>query len=272
MTPARRALKRDRELEVCSQAHYEDASYYRETYRERHEDVAYYLALARSLKGKDRSVLEYGIGNGRIALPMARHGITVSGIDLSGPMLADLRASLKKEPADVQRRVTLKQGDMRRVRLRRTFPLVLCAFNTILHLYTRVDMERFLAGVKAHLAPGGTFVCDLSMPMPEDLTRTFDQAMRTPDFVHPTLGPVRYRERFQYEVLRQILFVSMEFFPKKSDNTAVTPLAHRQYFPQEFETLLHYNGFRVTKRHGDFTGAPLMHSSETMIFHAKART
>lgn len=262
--------KRDRELEACSQAHYDDASYYNDTYRERDEDAAYYLDLA--LKVRPRGpVLEYGVGSGRIALPMARHGVSVVGVDLSLPMLDAFRETLAAEPAEVRTRLTLRQGDMRRVRLRRTFPLVICAFNTILHMYTRNDMERFLAGVKAHLAPGGTFVCDLSMPMPEDLTRTFEKAMRTPDFVHPTLGKVRYQERFQYETLRQILFVSMEFSAIQSELKLVTPLAHRQFFPQEFETLLHYNGFRITKRHGDFEGAPLDHTSETMIFHAKAR-
>lgn len=264
-----RALGRDRELEACSQAHYEDASYYRDTYRDRHEDVAYYLRLVEG-RGNKR-VLEYGIGNGRIALPMARQGVAVTGVDLSRAMLDDLRGQLKTEPVDVRARITLRRGDMRRVRMATKFPLVICAFNTILHLYTRTDMEQFLAGVRHHLAPGGTFVCDLSMPMPEDLTRTFDQAMRTPDFVHPTLGPVRYRERFQYETLRQILFVSMEFLPKRTGETIVTPLAHRQYFPQEFEALLHYNGFRITKRGGDFHGGPLGNSSETMIFHAKVR-
>ena len=263
--------KRDRELEACSQAHYDDACYYDDTYRDRAEDAAYYLDLALRLRPRG-PILEYGVGGGRIALPMARHGIEVVGVDLSRPMLEAFREALAKEPAAIRKRVTLKQGDMRRVRLRRKFPLVLCTFNTILHMYTREDMERFLAGVKSHLAPGGTFVCDLSMPMPEDLTRTFDKAMRTPDFVHPTLGKVRYQERFQYETLRQILFVSMEFSAIQSELELVTPLAHRQFFPQEFEMLLHYNGFRITKRHGDFEGAPLGNTSETMIFHAKARS
>ncbi|MFO0665291.1 MAG: class I SAM-dependent methyltransferase [Polyangiaceae bacterium] len=262
-------MKRDRELEACSQAHYADPAYYRDTYRERDEDVAYYLALALRLKRRGARVLEYGVGNGRIALPIARHGIGVTGVDLSGPMLADFRSTLAKEPGAVRDRVHLIRGDMRRVRLSQTFPLVLCTFNTILHLYTRRDIERFFDHVKAHLAPGGTFVCDLSMPMPEDLTRTFERPMKTPSFAHPSLGRVKYQERFEYDVTRQILFVSMEFSSKKGD--LVTPLAHRQYFPQEFEALLHYNGFRVARCHGDFSGGPMNRQSETMIFHAKVR-
>ena len=36
--------------------------------------------------------LEFGVGTGRIALPLARRGIEVHGIDLSGAMVERLRA------------------------------------------------------------------------------------------------------------------------------------------------------------------------------------
>jgi hypothetical protein len=51
----------------------------------------------------------------------------------------------------------------------------------------------------------------------------------------------------------------------------MVPLAHRQYFPREFEALLHYNGFEVTELRGDFEGGPLVQSSDTMIWHARRR-
>ena len=116
-------------------------------------------------------MLEYGIGNGRIAIPMARHGVDVVGVDHSVPMLADLRARLAAEPAEVRARVRAVRGDMRRVRLRRRFPLVLATFNTALHLYTRADVERFLARVREHLRPRGRFVLDLAIPAPGDLAQ-----------------------------------------------------------------------------------------------------
>src|SRR5580698_10405202 len=64
--------RRDRELEAGSLAHYEDAAYYTATYRNRIDDVAYYVTLAERAGGP---VLEYGVGNGRIAVPIARHGV-----------------------------------------------------------------------------------------------------------------------------------------------------------------------------------------------------
>ncbi len=157
----KRPVRRDRELEAGSLAHYEDPAYYTSTYADRVADVAYYVALARSSGGP---VLEYGVGNGRVALPIARHGVEVVGVDHSAPMLADLRERLAREPADVRSRVRAARGDMRRAKLGRRFPLVLATFNTALHLYTRDDVERFLARVREHLTPRGRFVVDLSMP------------------------------------------------------------------------------------------------------------
>jgi SAM-dependent methyltransferase len=261
---------RDRELEAGSLAHYEDAAYYTATYARRLADVTFYVALARQAQGP---VLEYGVGNGRIALPIARHGVEVVGVDHSPPMLRDLRQRLKREPEEVRRRVRVVRGDMRRARLRRRFPLVLCTFNTVLHLYTREDVEAFLARVRAHLAPGGRFVVDLSMPPLADLARDASHPFHAPRFRHPSAGTVvKNREYFDYDPARQVLFVSMEFEPLGSPEGAwTTPLAHRQFFPQEWAALLHYNGFGVDRVDGDFHGGPLAKDSDVMVWHTRRR-
>lgn len=261
---------RDRELEAGSRAHYTDPVYYTSTYRRRIDDVQFYVSLASRARGP---VLEYGVGNGRIALPIARHGVAIVGVDHSPEMLGDLRARLRDEPADVRARLTLRRGDMRRVRLRRKFPLVICPFNTALHLYTRADVEQFLARVRDHLAPRGEFVVDLSVPQFGDLTRDPARAYHAPRFKHPSAGVVvNDREYFDYDRVRQILFVSMEFEPVGDPESAwTTPLAHRQFFPQEWEALLHYNGFVVEKVSGDFYGGPLDRRSDVMVWHARAR-
>jgi SAM-dependent methyltransferase len=263
---------RDRELEAGTAAHYEDPAYYTKTYRDRVDDVRYYVALARERGGP---VLEYGCGNGRITLPIARAGVAVTGVDRSPPMLADLRAGLRAEPAEVRGRVSLRRGDMRSVRLGRRFPLVVCPFNAFLHLYARRDVERFLARVREHLAPRGELVLDVSMPDPAELARDPSRAFFAPRFRYPEAGGkgplVRYAERFDYDRLRQVLFVAMEFSPVDGGEGWMTPLAHRQFYPEELSALLHYNGFAVTERYGDFFRGPLASSSSTMVLHARAR-
>jgi SAM-dependent methyltransferase len=224
------------------------------------------VALARRARGP---VLELGCGNGRITVPIARAGRGVVGVDLSRPMLADLRERLAKEPPDVRARVELRRADMRSVRLNRRFALVICPFNAFLHLYTRADVERCLARVRDHMAPRARFVLDVSVPEPAELVRSPHKLYRTRPFVYPGTGLVRYGERFDYDKMSQVLHVSMEFEPADGE-PFTTPLAHRQFYPQELEALLHYNGFAVDEIVGDWAGRPGQ-GTETLVYACKKR-
>ena len=149
----------------------------------------------------------------------------------------------------------------------------MATFNTALHLYTRLDVEQFLGRVREHLRPRGRFVVDLSVPDAADLARDPARPFQVPRFRHPTSGEIiRNRERFDYDPVRQILFVSMEFEPLHDRAAAwMTPLAHRQFFPCEWEALLHYNGFAVDRVEGDFHGGPLTGASDVMVWVARKR-
>ncbi|MFO0674939.1 MAG: class I SAM-dependent methyltransferase [Polyangiaceae bacterium] len=260
----------DRELEAGATAHYDDATYYTSNYRGRLDDVQFYVDLAVANGGP---VLEYACGNGRILLPVARHGVDVTGIDRSEPMLASFRERLADEPRDVRRRVTLRKGDMRTAKVGKRFPLVTCPFNALLHMYQREDVEEFLARVRDHLTPDGRFVVDISVPSLENLMREPTRAFHAPRFRHPTTGElVRYWEHYDYDPVRQVLFVSMNFEPKdRPEGGWMTPLAHRQFFPAEWEMLLHYNGFAIESVWGDFQRGPFDRTSDTMIVSAKVR-
>lgn len=267
----------DRELEAGARAHYEDPAFYGTTYKGRVADIAYYVDLAKQYAA-GKAVLEIGIGSGRIALPIARHGIRVEGIDASKEMLGAFEQRLLAEPPEVRKRIELHRGDMRETTIGKKFPLVVCTFNTALHLFTRPDVEAFLACVREHLTPRGRFVVDLSTPQPYDLARNPEQWHGAPPFKHPRAGRVRYKERFEYDAIRQVLFVAMKFTPvdpatKQPDESKewIEPLAHRQFFPAEWEALLHYNGFEAIDVHGDYAGGPLDNQSDVMIWHAQLR-
>lgn len=260
----------DKELEEGSRAHYREPLYYAKSYARRTEDVAYYRSLAVQDGGP---VLEYGCGAGRIALPIARQGIRVVGVDLSREMLDAFRARLKREPEAVRDNVRLVRGDMRSVRLRERFPLVLCTFNTLLHLYDRQDVERYLARVHAHVTPRGRFVFDVSMPSAAELARDPNRAYRVPPMRWPATGQlVRYAEYFDYDPARQILYVTMHFEPVDDPQAAwSTLLAHRQYQPRELEALLHYNGFEVEQILSDFGPGPLDRYTDSAVWVARPR-
>jgi SAM-dependent methyltransferase len=250
-------------------SHFDDAAYYTHAYRTRTEDIDYYLGIAVDHGG---SVLEYGCGNGRIALPLAHAGLRVTGVDCSAPMLADFRARLKKTPPHVRARIALRRGDMRTVALGQRFDLVLCTFNTFLHLYERRDVERFLARVRAHLARGGRFVLDVSVPVAEELARDPQRLYRWPRFRHPGSGEmVRYGERFDYDPLSQVLMIDMQWTSEATRRRWHTPLAHRQYYPREMEALLHYNGFEIVEQHGDYRHKAPARDVDEIIYHCRVR-
>lgn len=249
--------------------HYADPAYYSKTYKDRRHDVDYYVRLARESKGP---VLEYGVGNGRIAQHVARAGIEVYGVDLSRPMLDDFQDRLKNEPKQVRARVHLAQGDMRTFELGKRVPFVYAPFNCFLHLYTRPDAEAFLARVKEHLAPGGRFVFDFSVPHGQDLCRDPERAYGAPRIRHPTTGElVKYAERFEYDRLRQLLLVWMEFEPEEGGKPWRVPLTHRQWFPREIEALLHYNGFTDILYTADFTDLPADAYVDSMVVSCRVR-
>ena len=140
------------------------------------------------------------------------------------------------------------------------FPLVLCTFNTALHLYTR-ERRRALPRPRARAPrparPLRRRPVDAAL---EDLARDPSRpSTRRASATRPPACIVKNREHFDYDPARQVLFVSMEFEPVGAPGEAwVTPLAHRQFFPQEWEALLHYNGFaRARRSRATSTAAPL---------------
>jgi hypothetical protein len=160
---------------------------------------------------------------------------------------------------------------MREYVLGKRVPLVYAPFNCFLHLYTRPDVESFLARVRAHLAPGGRFVFDFSVPHGEDLSRDPERSYGSPRIRHPTTGElVRYAERFEYDRLRQLLLIWMEFEPEDGGKPWKVPLTHRQYFPREVEALLHYNGFTDIFFTADFTDQPADQWVDSMVVSCRA--
>lgn len=249
--------------------HFSDPAYYDQAYASRTEDVEFYRAQALASRGP---VLEYGVGTGRVALALARAGISVVGVDASAPMLRAFEEKSKAEPASVRSLLTLRRGDMRSLRLGLRFPLVIAPFNVILHLYTRTDVERFFARVKEHLTPRGRFVFDFSLPRPEDLALDSGRWYGAPRFKHPSGKLVRYAESFAYDSLAQTLRMSFRFTPVDGSPSWETPLEHRQFFPQEMEALLHYNGFHRMVFGADFSFRSPDDETDSIVVECRART
>jgi SAM-dependent methyltransferase len=124
-------------------------------------DVAFYLRLARQAMPP---VLELGCGTGRIAVPLARAGIQLVGLDSSRPMLL---AAANKAPGLSNLRWL--QGDMRRLPLTGPFGLIIIPYRGFQHLLTRIEQISTLEAVLHLLAPGGRLAMDVFNPAAIDL-------------------------------------------------------------------------------------------------------
>jgi SAM-dependent methyltransferase len=238
--------------------------YYDHAFRAHRRDIEHYVALARRAHGP---VLELGAGTGRITLALLRAGVTVTAVDRSADMLARARERAAQLPRADQARLRLVQADLRSLQLKQRFALILAPFNLFMHMYTRVDLERALARVHAHLQPKGKLAFDVLMPDLGVLRRDPSRYYRCRPVFDPSDGQrYAYAERFAYDPHKQLQTVTMQFQRlDKPDEEHEIVLALRFYFPNELEALLHYNGFRVLSQRGDFAGDALDADSESQV-------
>jgi ubiquinone/menaquinone biosynthesis C-methylase UbiE len=114
-------------------------------------DIAFYTELGVRAGGP---LVELAIGNGRVAIPVARAtGQRIVGIDSSPTMLDQARARAAEAGVELD----LREGDMRELALDEPAALIYCPFRALLHLPTWADRRRTFERVAASLQPGGRF-------------------------------------------------------------------------------------------------------------------
>ncbi len=213
-------------------------------------------------------VLELACGTGRIAIPLAQAGMSVTGLDNSPAMLAE--AQRKADAAGVH--IQWRRGDMRRFALGERFHTVLLANNTICHMLTRADLETLLAAVRAHLHPAGRFVVEVFVPNfhylidPPDARRPFGT------YTDPATGvALEVTESYTYDPAAQIKWLCTHFRTIGPDGQELGSeesgeLPMRMYFPQELDALFHYNGFAIAAKYGDLEQSPFTAGSINQVF------
>jgi trans-aconitate methyltransferase len=127
------------------------ADRYDEWSSEMTEDVPFYVELAREAVGP---IVELAVGNGRVAIPVARAtGQTVIGIDTSPAMLAQAAQAAEADGVSLD----LRREDMREFELDQPAALIYCPYRALLHLPTWSDRRQTFERVAEALQPGGRF-------------------------------------------------------------------------------------------------------------------
>lgn len=194
--------------------------------------------------------LEFAIGTGRVALPLAEHGVSVTGIELSGPMIEQLRTKAGEGT------IPVVIGDMATTRAPGDYTLVYLVYNTIANLLAQAEQVECFRNAARHLTRGGRFVIELWVPELRKLPPG-QQAV----VCHSEPG---YIGLDTYDVLRQhVVSHHFRFGAGKQAELFRTP--HRYIWPAELDLMAQLAGFELESRHADWAGAEFTAESRSHV-------
>ena len=193
----------------------------------------------------DGAALEFGIGTGRIAIPLSRRGVAVHGIDLSPQMVAQLRAKPGTEGIGVT------VGDFATTRVEGRFSLAYLVFNTIGNLTTQDEQVACFQNAAAHLQPGGCFVIEVGVPQlrrlpPGETVRAF------------ALTPTHLGFD-EYDVASQGLI--SHHYSVVDGSWEVSSLPLRYVWPAELDLMARLAGMALRERWGGWKREPFTSDS-----------
>lgn len=185
------------------------------------------------------AALEFAIGTGRVAVPLAGRGVPVTGIELSLPMVERLRTKVDEAT------IPVVIGDMATAVAPGEYTLVYLVYNTISNLLTQAEQVECFRNAARHLAPGGRFVVELWVPELRKLPPG-----QTATVWHSDPG---YIGLDTYDVLNQQV-VSHHFRFGETRQAQLFRSPHRYIWPAELDLMAQLAGFELEARHADWDG------------------
>ncbi|EST19278.1 class I SAM-dependent DNA methyltransferase [Streptomyces roseochromogenus] len=196
------------------------------------------------------AALEFAIGTGRVAVPLAGRGVPVTGIELSGPMVEQLRTKAGEAA------IPVVIGDMTTTVAPGTYRLVYLVYNTISNLLTQAEQVECFRNAARHLAPGGRFVIELWVPelrtLPPGTSATVWHA------------GAEYIGLDTYDVLNQRV-VSHHFHFDGTEEARLYRSPHRYIWPSELDLMAQLAGFGLESRHADWAGTEFTAESRSHV-------
>ncbi len=229
-------------------------------------DVPFWCRLAAAQPGP---ILELGCGTGRIALPVARSGTRLVGIDRSAPMLERARRRLRR--AKLADRALLVRGDIRALPFRRrtAFGCVMAPYGILQSLTRERDLQATLASVARVMRRGGLFALDL-VP---DLPRWAEYHRRTSLRGRLAGGTLTLVESVRQDRGRGLTIFDQEYTERQGRSRSVHrfELTFRTLSVPQMSRRLEKAGFTPDAVLGDYQGGPWDDRADTWVILARRR-
>lgn len=230
-------------------------------------DIAFWQRMSAPVEGP---ILELGCGTGRVALPVARRGSTVIGIDRSDSMLARGRARVRR--ARLGARVKFIRGDIRHLPFPdTTFPLVMAPYGILQSLLDERVLTATLKEVQRVLTRKGTFGLELVADLPaweEYSKKTSMRGKRGPNG-----KPITLIESVTQDRRKHITRFEQEFVEGRGKSATRTrfTLAFRTVSVPQMVQRLENAGLEVSAVLGDYQGGPWDLRADVWIILARRR-
>lgn len=195
-------------------------------------------------------VLELGIGGGRVAVPLARRGIAVEGIEASQAVLDRLRETPEGES------IPVTMGDMADVAVAGPFGLVYLVWSGLFHLPSQARQVDCFRNVARVLAPGGAFVVECFVPAPSLFDRGVEVNTVMEDSASMTLT--------RHDPVAQRIFTQRVRFGD-GRRVRMFPISMRYCWPSELDLMAELAGLRLRERHADFSRTPFGPDSRSHV-------
>ncbi len=212
-------------------------------------------------------VIELGVGDGRIAIEVAKRWTRVVGVDTSSRMLAMCRKRARR--AGVSERIDLIHGDAREF-ISSPVPLVVCPFRSIGHLTTPKERLDLAVNVRRHLMTGGRFVFDHYV-FDKDWAAQHDGVPRVMcSWDAEDGGTFRIVDTYRYVYPTHKINCSIAIEHVDAEGRLIDRVAHPLAFSwletSEVHELAHHAGFVVEAVYGDFDGGACRSDSEEQVW------
>lgn len=223
--------------------------------------------LAGMLRECGNEVLELGSGTGRVAIPLARAGYRVTGIEYEPDMIA-----LMEKKGQLPENLEIIRADARCFSLDRRFDAILLTCNFINHFTDAKDLADVLACCRKHLKPEGRVIIDCSVPDTEYMVKSggTEEVM-----TFPTGSGSEIRDFFlpRFDLLNQIEEDTIRLEEWKDGRLVREARTEEQltwYYPREIRSLVREAGMRVVREQGglspDCAERPISSGANGMVF------